>query len=125
MGTWGPGNYENDAALDFINEEADRYISVIEAIFGDEQRFLLDEDAEGMLMPSVEILSLLCARCHGVLPKDLDVAAWKSRYLEMYDHQIDGLEPDAEYKQQRRAVIEATFEKLLQRHQEQWRRDEQ
>jgi hypothetical protein len=119
MGTWGAGNFENDAALDFIGDEIDRYISIIEDIFGNEGRFLLDEDAEGMLMPAVEILAVLCEHCHGVLPEHLDVAAWKARYLAMYDDQIDGLEPQGDFKQQRRAVIEATFDKLVRIHEEQ------
>jgi hypothetical protein len=122
MGTWAEGNFDNDAALDFIGDEIDRYVGVIEAIFADEQRFRLDEDAEAMLMPSIEILSLLCDHCGGVLPEDLDVAAWKARYLKIYDEHIDHLEPQGNYKQQRRAVIEATFDKLLQQHEEQWRR---
>ena len=44
----------------------------------------------------------------------LDIAAWKQRYLEMYDAQIDGLEPVAGFKTARRAVIERTFDRLLQ-----------
>ncbi len=121
MGTWGPSNFENDAALDFINREVDRYVGIIQGIFADEQRFRLDEDAEGMLTPSIEILQLLCEHAGGVLPQKLDVAAWKTHYLAMYDDQIDDLEPQGDFKQQRRAVIEATFDKLQQQHEEQWR----
>lgn len=113
MGTWGSGNFENDAALDYINEQVDRYIHIIEEIFGDPVRFRLDEDAEGTLIPSVALLSLLCEHCHGALPSRVDVAAWKARYLEMYDAQIDGLEPAPDYERQRRAEIEATFDTLL------------
>jgi hypothetical protein len=124
MGTWGPGNFDSDMALDFINEQVDHYVRLIEAIFDDEQRFLLDEDAEAMILPSIEILLLLCGECHGVLPTSLDVAAWTARYLAMYDDQIDGLEPGPDFKRQRRTVIEETFDELLRRHTRQWRRDE-
>ncbi len=120
MGTWGNGTFENDAALDFINEQIDRYIRLIEAIFGDEQRFQLDEDAEGMLIPSVEILLALCEHCHGVLPETLDIGAWKTRYLEMFDSQIDALEPTPAFKQERRTVVAATFDKLRGIHEKQW-----
>ena len=113
MGTWGTGNFESDAALDFINEQVDRYVGVIEEIFADESRFRLDEDAEGMLIPSVVVLALLCERCDGALPSRIDVAAWKARYLDMYDAQIDGLEPARDYKRQRRDEIAATFDTLL------------
>jgi hypothetical protein len=113
MGTWGADNFASDMALDFINEQVDHYVGVMEEIFGDEGRFRLDEDAEGMLMPSVEILILLCEQCHGVLSEGVDVAGWKARYLAMYDDQIDGLDPALDFKQERRAVIAATFDKLL------------
>jgi uncharacterized protein DUF4259 len=120
MGTWGPGNFENDAALDFLDEEIDRHVRAIEDILADSQRFLLDEDAEGELMPRVAILSLLLEHCGGVLnpAHEPDVGTWKSRYLEMYDDQIDDLEPSGDYEMQRRAVIAATFDRLLSLHQE-------
>jgi hypothetical protein len=47
MGTWEPGNFESDAALDFINDEMDRHVRAIEAIFADLERFSL------MKMPRV------------------------------------------------------------------------
>jgi hypothetical protein len=115
VGTWGQGNFENDAALDFLGEEIDRHITAIEAIFADSDRFRLDEDAEGELLPRVAILMLLSAQCGGVfgLNNEPDVSAWKTRYLEMYDDQIDGMEPGGDYKQQRRAVIADTFDTLI------------
>lgn len=124
MGAWGPSNFENDAALDFINEEIDRHVSAIEDILADSQRFRLDEDAEGELMPRIVILTLLCEHCEGALDKALDVAAWKAQYLEMYRDQINEMGPTKEFQQQRQAVIEATFDKLSRQHQEQWQRDE-
>jgi hypothetical protein len=113
MGTWGFGNFESDAALDFVDEQIDRFVAIITEVFADEQRSLLDEDAEGQLMPSVEILILLCEHSSAALPKEIDVAAWKRRYLELYDAQIDGLSAAPGYKEARRAVIESTFDRLL------------
>jgi hypothetical protein len=112
MGTWGAGNFESDAALDFVSSEVDRHVRAIEEIFGDEERFRLDEDAESELIPRIELLVCLQEHCHGLLPKQVDIAAWKVRYLHMYDEQIDGLEPRGDYKQQRRAMIEAAFDRL-------------
>ena len=122
MGTWGQGNFDNDAALDFLGEEIDRHIAAVEAIFADSGRFRLDEDAEGELMPRVAILTLLSRHCGGVfgLDNEPDVSAWKARYLEMYDDQIDGMEPEGDYRQKRRAVIADTFDTLITL-QQQWR----
>jgi hypothetical protein len=91
MGTWGIGTFESDAALDVINLEVDRHVTAIEEILADNLRFRLDEDAEGELMPRIEILRVLCEYCWGTLAKHLDINAWKARYLEMYDDQIDEL----------------------------------
>jgi hypothetical protein len=113
MGTWGAGNFDSDAALDFIGEQIRRYIAIINEVFAVEYRFRLDEDAEGELIPSVEILIFLCEHCGGILPSGLDVAAWKQRYLAMYDAQISGLAPVGGYKEERRALIESTFDRLL------------
>jgi hypothetical protein len=49
-----------------------------------------------------------------------DARVWKARYLEMYDDQIDGMEPRGDFKQQRRAVIADTFDTLI-RLQQEWR----
>ncbi len=120
MTAWGPGNFEKDESLDFIQEEIDRHVAAIEAIFADSQRFQLDNtgDAEGELMPRVAILALLFEHCGGVLDpaRDPDIGAWKARYLEMYDDQIDDLEPGSDYKLQRRAVIADTFDTLIRLH---------
>lgn len=113
VGTWGFGNFESDDAQDFVDEQIDRFVDIITEVFADEQRFLLDEGAEGQLMPSVEILILLCEHCGALLPQEIDVAAWKRRYLEMYDAQIDGVSAAPGYKDKRRAVIESTFDRLL------------
>ena len=119
MTAWGPGNFEKDEALDFIQEEMDRHVAAIEAIFADSQRFQLDNtgDAEGELLPRVAILALLCEHCGGLLDSAVNVGAWKARYLEMYDDQIDWLEPMGDYKLQRRAVIADTFDTLIRLHQ--------
>jgi hypothetical protein len=33
MGTWGASTFDSDAALDFIHEQMDRYVSLVEEIF--------------------------------------------------------------------------------------------
>jgi|SRR6185437_6367962 len=119
MGTWGVGIFENDAALDFINAEIGRHVRAIEEIFADDTRLRLDEDAEGELMPRIELLVLLCEHCNGALPDNLDIRAWKARYLTMFDEQIDGLEPADDYKQHPRTVIADAFDRLISQQRQQ------
>lgn len=125
MGTWGIGTFVSDEALDFINKEVGRHVTAIEEILADNLRFRLDEDAEGELMPRIEILRVLCEYCSGTLAKHVDVYAWKTRYLAMFDDQIDELEPPAYYKLQRRIVIANTFDRLIEQHKKQWENPEE
>jgi hypothetical protein len=123
MGAWGPGNFDNHDALNYIDLEMRRLISTIEAVFTDEDRFHLDEEAEGCIIPSVVLLSLLCKHCHAILPKSLNIASWKDQYLQMYDHEIAGdigLQLPENFAYQRRAIIAATFDKLLQQQYAMW-----
>src|SRR5260370_39579986 len=84
-------------------------VATINAIVGNPARLELDEDGESMLMPSVEILALLCERTGAVPPKPALVRQWAEKYLEVYDDAIDELNPSAEYKTGRRTVIANTF----------------
>ncbi len=36
MGTWGSGNFDSDGAFDFIFEQIDRYITIINEILADD-----------------------------------------------------------------------------------------
>ena len=119
--------FSSDEAWMFIDSEVRRHVQAIQDIFADEQRFRLDEDAVGELIPRIEILLFLCD-CGGVLDEDLDLANWKVRYLDMYNDQIDGHTYDDEYKEEykrkRRAVIVDTFDRLIEKQKEQWQDDQ-
>ena len=118
-------SFTSDAAFMFIDSEMERHLQAIEAIFADEvYRFRLDEDAEAELIPRIEIMLLLCNYCGGVVDKGLDIGAWKARYLEMYDDQIDGHTQDEGYKHKRRAVIVDTFDRLIAKQEAQWADDQ-
>lgn len=113
MGTWGPGNFASDYALDFLASEVSRHVTTIERIMADTEAFQLDEEAESVLMPSVALLVLLCKHCHAALPRSVNIRDWQTRYLAMYDRDIDDLEPTPVFKVQRRAIILDTFERLV------------
>src|SRR5262249_31322174 len=106
MGTWGAGNFDNDSALDYMGEVEEELVRRIEDILADEDRCALDEDGEGVLMPTLEMLSVLHEQCHLGLPERETVQRWKAQYLAVFDDQIDGLDPKPGYKEARRAIIE-------------------
>ncbi|BDI28223.1 hypothetical protein CCAX7_002740 [Capsulimonas corticalis] len=120
MGTWGAGNFDSDGALDYISGVVDDLEGKIEDILTDEDRSALDEEGEGVLVPSVAILSALHETVQAPTPEPAVVARWRAQYLAIYDGQIDDLDPDDGYKDERRQVIQSTFDKLETQAQAFW-----
>jgi hypothetical protein len=121
MGTWGNGNFDNDGALDYVGDLIDRLTDTITACF-DEDNADLDEGGESELMPSIGIIKILSEQCGAAPPKPDVIEGWRSKYLQIYDEQIDGLDPDPEYKLERRKVIDQTFKDLAALAGEFWNR---
>ena len=113
MGTWGPGNFDNDSANDYVDEFSRELADKIEQFFaGDEDECDFEEEGEGVIIPTVEILAVICEECSGLPPAPDVVAGWKTKYLRIYDENIDYLSPTPEQKSGRRKVIEETFDRL-------------
>jgi hypothetical protein len=109
MEQWETGNFDSAGASQFLGELIEDLVEQIEDIFDDEDRFSLDDDAECILMPCVELVALLCERYDARPPKPKKIQKWHKKYLKMYDAQIDDLEPPDGYKEERRGVIDKTF----------------
>ena len=112
MGTWGEGNFSNDGALDYLATLIQKLVTRIENQLASDYGADLDKGGESELMPSVEIISVLCEHCGAVPLRESIIKGWRQRYLNVYDAQIDALDPDPEFKVKRRQVIDATFRKL-------------
>ena len=67
---------------------------------------------EAEVMPSVEVLLLLAERLRGVPPVADRVDEWKVEYLRRYDAQAAQSRAHRPLLARRRAVIEATFDRL-------------
>ncbi len=105
----GEDNFANEGARDYVAMLTTQLVATINAIEANPSRLALDEDGESMLMPSVEILALLCERTGAVPPKPGRVRQWAKKYLDLYDETIDEQNPSDEYKNGRRNVIANTF----------------
>lgn len=114
MGIFGEGNFANDGALDYVNDLVDRLAATVDECLADEERSALDEEGEAVIMPSIEIIALLCEHCSAAPPPEETVNRWREQYLHIYDEEIDFLDPKPTFKEKRRAVIERTFERLAQ-----------
>lgn len=120
MGTWAAGNFDSDRALDYVGEIIDQLTSTVASCL-EEGDADLDEGGESELMPSVAIIKVLSEHCGAAPPKSDVIESWRRQYLAIYDEQIDDLEPDPEYKVERRATIDTTFTQLVALAKEFWR----
>lgn len=115
MGTWGSGNFDSDTAADHLSVVTDRLIDeVAEAMSGDPAEIEPDE-YWGVAVPcNLELLHLLAQQNHAGagLPDPVTIAGWKDAYLAVWDRTIDELEPAAEDRERRRAVLVRTFDQL-------------
>jgi hypothetical protein len=109
MADFSEQNFGNDGALEYLAGQIATLMAIITEIMADPERMELDEDGESMLMPSVELLALLCERYNARPPKAALVQQWHHHYLTMYDHGIDEYTDDDAFKIARRKVIEQTF----------------
>lgn len=114
VGTWAEGNFSNDGSLDYVGDLINQLTNTVIGCFNDENADL-DELGESQLMPSVAIIGILSERCGAAPPKPKVIEAWRSKYLAIYDDQIDRLDPKPDYKVKRRKVIDDTFMELIER----------
>ena len=125
MGTWGHGNFENDTAADHLCELCAPLLDQIRTAVEDKTEMEPDEPTSDWMMANVEILAVLGENIGRTgkdwvgdfafpfpLPDPDEVDSWKQAYLEVWDGDIDDLEPSPEYKTNRRATIVATFDRL-------------
>jgi len=109
MSEWTEDNFGNDGARDYLAMMTAKLVATIREVVGDDERILPDEDGESLLMPSVEILALLCERCGATPPRPATVRQWHEKYLAAFDSGIDRMKPAPGFKPDRRHVIENTF----------------
>ena len=122
MATFAEHNFGNDGAMEYLALLTAKLVATITEIVADPERLELDEDGESMLMPSVEILALLCERYNAMPPKPATVHPWRQKYLAAYDHGIDKVTSDAHFKTARRKAIEQTFRWLVSLSESYWDR---
>jgi len=121
MGTWAAGNFSNDGSLDYVGQLIDQLTDTVVRCFTDGNADL-DEGGESELMPSVAIIKVLSEQCGAAPPKPDVIEGWHSKYLAIYDEHIDDLDPNPEYKVERRKVIDETFVELIKLAGEFWKR---
>jgi hypothetical protein len=106
---WTEDNFGNDGARDYLAMLTAKLVATIREVIVDDERIEPDEDGESLLMPSVEVLALLCERYDAAPPRPTTVRQWHEKYLAAFDAGIAKMEPTAAFKTARRKVITKTF----------------
>ncbi|HTU22532.1 MAG TPA: DUF4259 domain-containing protein [Gemmataceae bacterium] len=113
MGVWGAGNFANDEALDYAHELVDRMIEQVESTVASEHGMEPDEPDSFRLMCNIELMCLIGQYAGLSMPEAKKVKRWKKTYLAVWDGYIDGLDPKPGFKEERRAVIVQSFDRLI------------
>lgn len=113
MGVWGAGNFDSDAALDYLAAQlVDPLVQKMRSVIEHPARAEGDERSSAEIVVAVEVLCLLCEQCNAAPPKPEEVEKAETAYLASWDGYIDRLQPDPEYKRERRQTIASTFRRL-------------
>ena len=113
MGTWGPGLFENDCALDHVCEFTRKMIEEIDDAVADPSELECDEYWGDAMPCHVEMLLSLHRDAHGLLPDKAKAEFWRDTYLRVWDGYIDNLDPKPDYKIKRREVLVGLFDRLI------------
>lgn len=117
MGTWGPGIYENDSALDWVGELTSQIEKEIRD--GIEE---FDESMGDDLLAAVDTLRAICENSHSSPPKPEDISKWHELYEKNWPSYIGDLGADDSFVEQQAEVIISTFQRLLGLSQKRWKR---
>jgi hypothetical protein len=108
MGTWGTGTFDGDGPCDYLDGVLDRLEEDIEGCFAGELNL---GDGEDVLVPALQIWSVLHERCGGHLPEPEKIRQWRDAYLPVYDRQMPELADEA-FTAERRKIIQETFDRI-------------
>jgi hypothetical protein len=109
MGTLGAEVFENDSAIEAYLAEVGKLVRRIDDVV-DNPDFEIEETESDLAI--VHMLRVLGEHCRPIPLAAARLEAWKQRFLEVYDEEIDGLEPTDAYKKERRQVIVRAFDDL-------------
>lgn len=114
MGVWGAANFDNDTAFCFALDAVIKPLSAqLRRVIENPALADPEEDASFKVMAAAEMLAVLCEELRLAPPPTELVEDCRDLCLRGWDEGIDKLDPKPGYKEERRAVIAATFERLL------------
>jgi hypothetical protein len=114
MGVTGPDNFDSDRACDFLAGDVVRpLVHKMERVLEDPEAAEADDPDCDKIVAAAEVLAVLCEHFPVSPPATAFVERCRDTFLASWDDYIDELAPAEGHKEARRAVIVATFERLL------------
>jgi hypothetical protein len=110
---WTEDNFGNEGARDYLEVLTAKLVATIREVVSDEERIEPDEDGESLLMPSLDVLALLCERYNAAPPRPATIRQWHEKYLAAFDARFDKMKPAPGFKTTRRKFIDKTFRWLV------------
>lgn len=107
MGFFGPGNFDNDAAIDFV----EGVVTKVREELVPPTEF---EDI-ALMMAAIGIYKILAENCYATLPDRTELEALRKKTLDIYDRESDLFTTDSNADQiaERRRIIASTFDEFL------------
>jgi hypothetical protein len=102
-------NFASEGARQYLAVLTARLVATISEVIGDDERLAPGEDGESLLMPSVDVLAMLCERYDAEPPRPATVRQWRAKYLAAYDAGAHEMGPPPEFRAGRRKRIDETF----------------
>src|SRR5436309_6762849 len=102
-------NFGNPGARAYLEMLTAKLVATVTEVLADPERAALDEDGESLLMPSVEVLALLCERYNAEPPRTVTVRQWHAKYVAAFDAGASELGLTPELRTARRKRIDNTF----------------
>ena len=114
MGTWSHGNFDNDTALDWLSDITGQLLDEIAEAMDSPEVLEADEFDADVVPCKIELLCTMADNgMSPVWPAAQTLEQWKSTFLKAWDESIDGLEPDEDYKRDRRQTLVDTFDRMI------------
>jgi hypothetical protein len=115
--TWGAGPFENDAALDLVDEVTRRLVDVVESFVAAPR---IDEGFDEAFA-AVGLLNLISAGAAGFIragspvtpPKPDDVRRWREAMLDCFDEHIKELSTNEGFVEEQRASLVEHLDRLV------------
>jgi hypothetical protein len=114
MGAWGTDNFERDDALNVLDWWYEKIIDDIKKTFDrDNQTTLFEDYGESRIVANLDILITLVERYQSLPNIQLQqITQWKQDYLQAFDRTIENYLSVEGFVEERRKIVEGTFDKL-------------